>query len=258
MGRLFTLVSLLTAILTTSGPVMAERLVTDISERTIAITSSFKGTTLLIFGAVQEDSAFEGGLKGNDVVIVVRGPSHKVVVRKKEPVAGIWVNRDAVTFDDVPGYYAVASSKPLSEIATPDLLQRDAIGIEHVKMPVTDNGGLAAGQVVDFRAAIIREQRKAQLYSINPHGVTLLAQTLFRANFTFPANVPVGDYRVEAYLMKDGRIVSAQSSPLSINKSGLERSLYIMAYRSSALYGIFAILLAVIAGWIAGIVFRKR
>jgi uncharacterized protein (TIGR02186 family) len=88
--------------------------------------------------------------------------------------------------------------------------------------------------------------------------VTLLAQTLFRANLIFPATVPVGDYRVEAYLLKDGRIVSAQSSPLSINKSGIERSLYILAHDASYLYGLIAVALAVLAGWTAGLVFRKR
>ena len=258
MGLIRVLPLLLLGLAVLAGPARADRLVTDISERQIAITSSFQGTTLLIFGAVQQDSAFDGGLKENDVVIVVRGPSHGMVVRKKEKVAGVWVNKDAVTFDDVPGYYAVASSRPLSEITSAELMDRDSIGIDHLKLPVINDGGMAPDTVADFRAAIIRQQRQAHLYSSNPHGVTLLAQTLFRANFAFPANVPVGDYRVEAYLMKDGRIISAQSSPLSIDKTGLERGLYIMAHQSPLSYGVTAVLLAVIAGWIAGIAFRKR
>lgn len=240
-----------------AGPAFAERLVTDISERQIAITSNFKGTTLLIFGAVQQGRVFEGGLADNDIVIVVRGPARDMVVRKKERVAGIWVNADSVTFSGVPGYYAVASNRPLKDIASPELLDRVGIGLEHLSLKVKETK-VPEAAIPAFREAIIRQQKNAFLFLSAERGVSLLAQTLFRANLMFPANVPVGDYRVEAYLLKDGRIVSAQSSPLSINKSGIERSLYILAHEAAYLYGLIAVALAVLAGWIAGLVFRKR
>jgi len=240
-----------------AGSALAERLVTDLSERQIAITSNFRGTTLLIFGAVQEGSVFEGGLADNDIVIVVRGPAHDLVVRKKERVAGIWVNKDAVTFADVPGYYAVASNRPLSRIAEPDLLDRIGIGLDHLSFKV-EKSDVPEDMIPAFREAIIRQQKNALLFLSTERGVTLLAQTLFRANLMFPANVPVGDYRVEVYLLKDGRIVSAQSSPLSINKTGIERGLYTLAHEASYLYGILAVGLAVLTGWVAGLVFRAR
>jgi uncharacterized protein (TIGR02186 family) len=240
-----------------AGTAFAERLVTDISERQIAITSSFKGTTLLIFGAVQQGRVFEGGLADNDIVIVVRGPARDMVVRKKERMAGIWVNADSVTFAAVPGYYAVASNRPLEDIASPELLDRMGIGLEHLSLKVKEVHAPEA-TIPAFREAVIRQQKNAFLFLSAERGVTLLAQTLFRANLIFPATVPVGDYRVEAYLLKDGRIVSAQSSPLSINKSGIERSLYILAHDASYLYGLIAVALAVLAGWTAGLVFRKR
>lgn len=248
---------LILILMSQAGTALAERLVTDISERQIAITSSFRGTTLLIFGAVQEGSVFEGGLADNDIVIVVRGPAHDMVVRKKERVAGIWVNKDAVTFDNVPGYYAVASNRPLNRIAQPDVLDRLGIGLEHLPLKV-EKSDVPEEMIPAFREAIIRQQKNAFLFLSAEHGVTLLAQTLFRANLMFPANVPVGDYRVDVYLMKDGRVVSAQSSPLSINKTGIERGLYTLAHEASYLYGILAVGLAVLAGWVAGLVFRKR
>jgi uncharacterized protein (TIGR02186 family) len=157
----------------------------------------------------------------------------------------------------VPGYYAVASNRPLSQIASPELLDRIGIGLQHLSLKV-ERADVPEDAIPAFHEAIIRQQREASLFISAERGVTLLAQTLFRANLTFPANVPVGDYRVEAYLLKDGRIISAQSSPLSINKTGIERSLYILAHQASYLYGFIAVALAVLAGWIAGLLFRKR
>ncbi len=60
-----------------------QSLVSDISSHRIGITSSFTGTELLLFGALGE---------AGDVVVVVRGPDQKVTVRRKERVAGIWIN----------------------------------------------------------------------------------------------------------------------------------------------------------------------
>jgi uncharacterized protein (TIGR02186 family) len=239
-------------------PARADRLVTDVSERQIAITSRFQGTSLLIFGAVQGGSALEGGLTQSDIVIVVRGPARSVIVRKKERVAGIWVNRRSVTFAGVPGYYAIASSAPLAGIVSPDLLNSRRIGADHLTLAVTDRENAAESDIPQYREALLRQQREAGLFSMNEHGVAILAQTLFRANLLFPANVPVGEYRVEVYLLKNGQIVSAQTSPLSINKSGIERGLYVLAHDDALLYGALSVLVAILAGWVIAAIYRRR
>ena len=96
-------------------------LVTDLSSHLISITSNFSGADLLLFGAV------EGG--PGDVVVVVRGPEIPVVVRKKNRLAGIWINREAVEFRRVPGYYAIAANRPLREIAPDGVLGRLELGL---------------------------------------------------------------------------------------------------------------------------------
>jgi hypothetical protein len=62
----------------------AQPLVADLSSHLITITSSYTGTDLLLFGAVEQ---------GGDVIVVVHGPTEPLVVRRKERVAGVWVNR---------------------------------------------------------------------------------------------------------------------------------------------------------------------
>jgi len=44
---------------------------------------------------------------------------------------------------------------------------------------------------------------------------------------------------------------------LRVAKAGLGAEIYQFAHRNSALYGIIAILIALLAGWLAGVVFRK-
>ena len=52
--------------------------------------------------------------------------------------------------------------------------------------------------------------------------------------------MPPGLYRAEVYLFQGGTVVSAQSSPLFIDKSGFERRVYDFAYQRSLAYGISA------------------
>ena len=80
---------------------------------------------------------------------------------------------------------------------------------------------------------------------------------LFRIHFTFPSNVPPGTYRARVYEIGKGKIISEGFSKLSIRKAGLEERIYETAQDSPWLYGILAVVLALLSGWLAGAVFRR-
>ncbi len=80
---------------------------------------------------------------------------------------------------------------------------------------------------------------------------------LFRTRVFFPSNVPTGRYTAEVYLLRGGVIIGNQSTPLVVHKVGLEADVFRFAHQQSALYGIIAIVIALGAGWLAGVVFRK-
>lgn len=219
-------------------------LVSDISSRRIGIDSSFTGTELLLFGSLGQPG---------DVVIVIKGPPQSLTVRRKQRIAGVWVNADAVTYKDVPGFYAVISSKPLDEIASERVLRRHGIGIENIRIEANAPEAAPEG----FNAAMTRLRVKNGLFREDQSGVTILFDQLFRSTVAFPANVPVGPYTAEVYLFQDGRIISAQTSPILIDKSGIERAIYTYAHQWPVFYGVFAVIVAGIAGWAAAQIFRK-
>jgi uncharacterized protein (TIGR02186 family) len=87
--------------------------------------------------------------------------------------------------------------------------------------------------------------------------VTFLGNRLFRTRITLPANVPTGTYQVQVFLIQDGRVVSGQTTPLSVSKVGGEAVVFDFAHNQPALYGLIAIALALVAGWMAHLAFRK-
>jgi hypothetical protein len=72
-----------------------------------------------------------------------------------------------------------------------------------------------------------------------------------------PANVPVGTYTIETLLVQGGEVVSAQTTPLFVNKEGFGAQVFRAAHRYSAYYGLAAIFIAGFAGFSANWVFRK-
>jgi uncharacterized protein (TIGR02186 family) len=230
------------------GPAPADSpLITDLSSHLIAITSSFTGTELLLFGAIDEPG---------DIVVVVRGPTATSVVRRKRPTLGFWLTRRSESFDNVPAYYAVATSRPLREIAPHSLLQRLQIGTENLRFRYL--GTAPRGEsIADYERSIVRLKLRDGLYREGIGAVDFLGPKLFRTEISFPSTAPVGTYQTEVYLVRDERIVAAQSTPLFIDKQGIEQEVYDFSRAEPAVYGLVAVLMAVLAGWVAAIAFRR-
>ena len=188
----------------------AEPLVADLTSHLVAITTGFTGTNVVLFGATDGQG---------DVVVVVRGPDHDVVVRRKSRVGGIWMNKRQITFQGVPSYYEIQSSKPLDDIMPPAVQAFHQIGIANLRMGVVEKR--SPEDIAEFRAALVRQQQRESLYPPAVGRVSFLGDRLFHATLNFPANVPTGTYRLEVYLVRNGQVVSGQTSPLVVSQVGI-------------------------------------
>jgi len=222
-------------------------LVADLSNHLVAITTGFTGTNVLLFGATDGPG---------DVVIVVRGPAKDVTIRKKERLGPIWANTEAIELRDVPSFYNVASNRDISTFTSERIRALYEIGVENIKLKFEDVKQ-PAGIQNTYSEALIRLNVDRGLYSQDAGNVSLLANRLFRAQLHFPANVPTGAYEVGIYLFRDGDVVSGEFVPLIISKTGIGAEVYDFAHNFSPLYGIFAIIVAVVAGWAAEAAFRR-
>ena len=227
----------------------AEELVSGVSQDTIQITSNYTGSDIVVFGDIEGQQS----AAGRDIVVVVRGPDTDIVVRRRDRVAGVWINHDAAGLNGMPSYYFLASTRPLSAIANAAMLARYDIGLQNLQPDSVHSHH----DYEPFRQAALRHLGQEKLYSETPGGVEFLSDTLFRAHVPVPASVTRGQYNVEVFLFRDGAIESAQSTPLFIDQTGLERRLYNFAHNSPLTYGLAAVLLAVIMGWISSVIFRR-
>jgi len=234
-----------------SGAVLAQNVVTDLSEREIDIRYSFNGANLLLFGAVNEGK-MDPSIR-TDIIVVVRGPNEEIIVREKQRMFGIWVNQDVHRFGNAPGFYAVATSRPLADIDNID--QLNARGIGYLSLGLDQDSHEEHAE--NFRIALVRSKERAGLYSESEGGVSVVGGGLFRADVQLPANVPVGDFTVETFVYQSGRLLGHKLMSLNVDKAGFERAVYAFAHNQPFWYGIVAVLIALAAGWLAGLASRK-
>jgi uncharacterized protein (TIGR02186 family) len=244
------------------APLQQPTVEADISTRSLEVTTGFTGHEIIVFGAVDNSQAPpEHAGYYYDVVVVVEGTPFPVVVRKKSDVAGVWINTSSVTFASVPSYYAIASTRPIEEIAGPPVLERHAIGFQHIKMTPAAGyrGTFKDYELAAFRAAVIRLKKDQDLYVIQPKdGVTFTGRSLFRSTVSLPANVPVGPLVARTYLFRNGEVVSAHIARVTLQRAGIERLVHNFAFVYSMSYGLIAVFIAVVSGLLASAYFRRQ
>ena len=230
------------------------RLVPDVSQSRIEIRYSFTGAELLLFGAI----LYPGGRapsKNAEIAVVVKGPVQPLVVREKQKVAGIWMNVESSRFRSAPSFYAVASSKPLSNLVDERTAAIYELGLQNLQL--SPGSGASPEVQRRFEAGFIELMQRRQLYFEDSDGVQITEGVLYRGRVTIPAQVPVGDYTAETFLIQDGRVIAGAVRDIHIDKFGFERFIADAAERWALAYGLIAVVLSLLLGWGASALFRR-
>ncbi|MEM6759294.1 MAG: TIGR02186 family protein [Pseudomonadota bacterium] len=242
----------LLCILFLACPAYAEEVVLGLSQDEIAITTSFDGSEILIFGAVKREAPIPAG-PPLQVLVTVAGPSEPVTVRRKSRRFGIWVNTDAVEVDAAPSFYAVAASGSFGDVLrdTEDLRHQISIprAIRSVGAPMN------ISDAANFSDALIRIRTDSGLYQAMEHHVVVDDQTLFRARIALPAALTEGDYATRIFLTRGGTVISSYETAIDVRKVGLERWLFNLSREQPFWYGLMSLAIAIFAGWGASAAF---
>ena len=251
MLRLMALLALLA--LPAPQTAQAEEIVLGLSRDEVAITATFDGSDVLIFGAVKRDAPAPdtGPL---EVIITLAGPSIPVTVRRKERVLGIWANTDAVEVDAAPSFYAVATSGPMREVLRDVEDLRYGISIPRVIRSV--GAPHTVENPRDFTDALIRIRAGSGQYQILEDQVDVEEETLFRGQITLPAALTEGAYSARIFITRDGTVIDTYETQIMVFKAGLERWLYETSRNQPLFYGLMSLAIAIAAGWLASAAFR--
>ncbi len=227
----------------------------DVSQRKVEIAYSFTGAELLLFGAIFYPDGRLPSEKA-DIVVVLKGPSQKIRVWQKQRLLGtIWANVDSVRFQSSPGYYAIASSRPLVKMVDERTSAIYELGLNNIQLSPADAGD--TGKLRQFEYGLVDLKNRNDLFIDRTGTVEITNDVLYRARLSIPARVPTGHYTAETFLISNGRILAAATRDVEIRKSGFERFVARSAENSPFLYGLAAILLSLFLGWAASALSRR-
>ncbi|QKG70225.1 TIGR02186 family protein [Erythrobacter mangrovi] len=227
-------------------------LVPEVSQHEIHVRQGFTGTELLLFGAILDPG---GRAAGNqyDIVVVLKGPSEPVRLREKERFAGVWVNAASSDFRSVPSFFAMASSRPVSDIVDDKTAAIYEFGTDYIQL--SPSGVIDPVEQARFAAGLVDLKTRQQLYKQDFGGVQVSEQVLYQARISLPSSVTTGTYTAETFAISRGRVIASALAEVEVKKVGFERLIADYSQEWSLIYGLFAVFLSVGMGWAAGRLF---
>lgn len=227
-----------------------------LSTDSVELTADFSGQDLTIFGALENVDPLLARQGRYDVIVVLEGPARPVVVRRKSRVLGMWINTRSEAFLNVPVSYSMATTRMPQDITDFANYKRLSLGANNIHLE-PENPDQGPMSIEEFTEALRDRKQDTDLYSANYGGVQFLSQSLFRASLKLAPSVPVGTHKARAYLFRSGTFIRESTAQLSIRKSGFEQWVYRSSQRHGFYYGLGAVALAMVTGWLGRIIFRR-
>ena len=225
-----------------------DNLVTDLSESTVEISSTFLGADILLFGAYD-------GQKNDDIIVVVSGQKGEIKVDKKDNKFGIWMITESKKFSNIPKYYYIASNRKIEDITNKSEIKKRKLDFNNFELK---------NNKIDYKnldkkwyEALKRNMKKKQFWKIEENSIKLNKNTLFRKTLSLPSNVSTGMYNVKILHYRKGNLISQEESKIKIDKAGISANIYNVAQNFSAIYGIIAVIVALFFGWFTNFIFRR-
>jgi uncharacterized protein (TIGR02186 family) len=244
-----------------AGPALAitpeaqQKVITAASKNLIEIGLSYRGDQIHFFGV--------NPVPGSDLIIrLTAEKSEEVKLSVKGRVGPFWMTVKQYDVTGAPFMYKIHSSKPLDQIISQALAEELELGYNAVRSKMKMD--LARGEAAPDDAdkvfnGLIKIKEKANLYNIveDPRRLEITEGRLFKHYFRFPAAATEGRYLVESFCFQNGELVGYGKDIIEIKKVGLESWLTRISQDQPVFFGIMAVLIAVGAGLLVGMIFRK-
>jgi uncharacterized protein (TIGR02186 family) len=255
--RWFVFTAALIGLVVGSGSARAERLTVTLSMAEIKIDSNFDGAPITIFGVIERDAQTVPRGGEYEIAILVLGPPESIVARRKDRLLGIWMNRASEVFLGAPSFYAVGATGEIDDLAPAELLKRFRLGFDNIGFTYRGRVGRDDPAAAEFREAFLRIKQGEGVYSQQAGSVDFIGNAIFRSTVQIPANAPIGFYQVSAFLFADGVLLARTDESFTIARTGFEQLAFTFAHDQAFVYGIACVMLALLIGWLAGVLFRR-
>ncbi len=225
------------------------------------------GTSMTIVPAAVEISAFYNGtsvmVKGQipanaEAVIRLSGAGKELHLKKKGKVGGfLWMNTGDVTLENAPNVYMVYTPKeitdldnsPARQLSIPALKDRITVA------PASEDKDFIVGEFIKLK-------EKYALYTVNDetvkYGAVSDGTKTFSVKVAIPPRMKQGIYKIDLGVVQDGKLTQITTKELKVKLIGFPAQLSKLAFGKPITHGVMAVLVAIAAGLLMGVIFRGK
>jgi hypothetical protein len=238
---------------------------TRVATRRVPISYSFSGQQVFLYGQLPPGS--------NGVFAVMEGPgSGEARLMRKGKVVFFWMGVRQYELAHAPGLYLVNLHCPLcngqgecthatdlekinrSLGSAADPVGPDAI-MARTSLEVL-NGDIEEGEHAEVVRGFWKLQESHGLYGLRENAIRVTADRTLYHVFDLPAEAPEGKYRILTHFLRDDTLVAVTRNDLFVRQSGVIAWLSRLAERHALTYGGFTVAIALLAGFLAGSLFK--
>lgn len=197
---------------------------------------------------------------GTDIILTISTEGGEEKLMKKDKIGGfIWMNREKLTFENIPEIYLIRSTKEVGQLLDSSEQAESGIGYDAIAATAEVDPSMDAAGTQSLLDDFFLYKESKNLYSSSVGGIDLNDEGGTRSYYTlfdWPYQVPPGEYKVMAYEVKDGQVLDSAEAQVTVAEAGVVKRLADLAQNNGALYGIIAIVVALAAGFGVGMIFK--
>lgn len=216
-----------------------------LAQDSIAVTVNFTGSRVVLFANTPQPENETSGL-----AVALIGPtiSQKMIRR----TAG---GEQVIEFVSAPSVFAVGSEPQVAASVAPETLA--SVGLDPGASAQPRAEQLTSPDLPAWRAAFVEIKQDEGLYVLDAADIKRFDGGLHRATISLPINAPPGEYRIRAVAFRNGAPVGETNQMLTLERSGLEETLFDLSRQHGLVYGFVAVLLGALVGAIGAWFGRK-
>ena len=232
-----------------AGMGSADEIKFSIAPSEISISAFYDGAHIKATGTIPA---------GSDVVIRITGEGEEVHLKKKGKVGGLlWMNTGKLTFKNVPAVFMIYTTPDVADIVNHETIN---LGYFSAKDQIELEPENEAKE--ELFKEFVKLKESEGVYVIDTSSVKYTSGQAgtrqFEADIAVPPKMKPGEYVVEAYAVQKDNIVARANAPLVIKLIGFPAWIASLAFGHELLYGTMAVVVAVAAGLLMGVIFKDK
>lgn len=216
----------------------------------VHIRSSFQGTSLLVTAEIP---------KGAQAVVELLGPTVEDRLLRKGRRGFLWMSVGQVKIAGAPSLYLLMTTAGAGRSHEGAGARW---GYQELKRGVEFSGSMPKGGTDALFNQFVELKESEGLYGISPESLKVSGTSGDRDRLSgvlrIPAKIAPGTYKCCLSVIDKGSVVEHKCLDLSVSMRGLPDMLSSLARQHGIMYGLSAVFIALVTGFVIGFVFKSK